>query len=247
MDWNQIPENMNEVDSIMGVEGIYEENSTINEALRRIEQAKLYESLIRHDFFAPGSARPGIQDKVTSEIRTFILERLSQLVGIIPESSKKQEISLPWSQDQVNALTSIADRLLIRSQEAPQHPNPVVNRFNAPSDIIPTQRSAPVNQSRLVNQGRPQPIKPKAQNPIPDNVKLDPATGNPISENGIVLYQGQVLNKKRSSKKMPSQGEMDQMNARQVQVQQRNNTIGSQMLNAAIQSAQINNAHIVEE
>lgn len=245
MDWNSIPENMSEVDSIMGVEDTYEENSTVNEALRRIEQAKLYESLIRHDFFAPGSARPEIQEKVTTEIRTFILERLSQLVGIIPEStSKRSEVNLPWSQDQVNALTSIADRLLTRSQEPQQKPNPVVNRFNAPTDIVPAQRAAPVGQQQPALQKKPTPTK---ANPLPANVKLDPATGHPVSDNGIVLYQGQVPNKKHASKKMPSQREIDQLNARQVQSQQRTNTLGSQMLNAAIQSAQINNANIIEE
>jgi hypothetical protein len=246
MDWNSIPENMNEVDAIMGVEETYEENSTVSEALRRIEQAKLYESLIRHDFFAPGSARPEIQDKVTSEIRAFILERLSQLVGILPESSKKSEINLPWSQDQVNALTSIADRLLTKSQETIQKPNPVVNRFNSPTEIIPTQRSAPTHQptaNKTSVQKKPVP----QSNGIPPNTKIDPATGLPMSENGVVLYQGQVPNKKKASKKMPSQREMDQLNARQVQASQRNNTIGSQMLNAAIQSAQINNANIIEE
>jgi hypothetical protein len=231
----QLEDDVDYVDEILHEEsdnyeqGYTEDNPIVNEALRRIEQAKLYESLIRHDFFAPGSARPDIQEKVTAEIRSFILERLSQLVGILPETKAPiaaQPVELPWDSAQIEALTSLATRLVEKtSASAAPTPRvssePVVKVFDSkpaataprvlPAKQAPVPRTAPPpTRPNAQRAPAPQP-KPKIEK-LPDGVTIDPATGNPVTSDGITLYKGQVRNKQRKTLKMPSQKEIDRLN-----------------------------------
>lgn len=92
------------------------------EAMRRIEQAKLYESLLSHDLFAVGSGSPEIIEQVESEIKTFITERLEVLLGMRSGAitSASQVQPLPFSEEQVRALQALANRVL--KTEAPQQP-----------------------------------------------------------------------------------------------------------------------------
>ena len=252
------------------VEEIFEEdqsdNPTVNEAIKRIEQAKLYESLLRHDFFAPGSARPEIQSKVTKEIRDFILERLTVLVGI---KQSREEIpapvaaAMPWDESQIEALTSIADRLVEKKTATKKTSDPVVKPYVGASSSTLTvnqvstgqQQNAPkmnppepqvkvrkVKKKKVQKQSAPEPAAAKIES------KQDPATGNPVSENGITLYKGQVSNKKGVAKKMPTQREMDALNSRQVQRQSSGGgSVGDKLLGLAITHAQNVNRNIVEE
>lgn len=252
------------------VDEIFEEddsdNPTVNEAIKRIEQAKLYESLLRHDFFAPGSARPEIQSKVTKEIRDFILERLTVLVGIkqaMEEVSTPVAAAMPWDENQIEALTSIADRLVEKKNSSKQSVNPVVKPYAGASSSSPVvnvagttqQENTPkmnppepqvkvrkVKRRKVQQQEAPKPATPEIE------TKKDPVTGNPVSENGITLYKGQVANKSKPAKKMPSQREMDMLNNRQVQRQSiGSGSVGDKLLGLAITHAQNLNSNIIEE
>lgn len=231
-------------------QGYTEDNPIVNEALRRIEQAKLYESLIRHDFFAPGSARPDIQEKVTSEIRSFILERLSQLVGILPENKQPVQApreELPWDAAQIEALTSLASRLVEKTAAASASPQrtssePVVKVFESKAPTPPPMvmhtkppvppRKAPV-PVRPTHQAKPAPNLTKKE-PLPEGITIDPATGNPVTNEGITLYKGQVRNKQRKHLKMPSQREINMLNAQLAEKNSSSNvtyTSGNPILN----------------
>lgn len=247
------PENDGEwdyVDEFIGTEE--SEEGTVNEVTKRIEQAKLYESLLNHDFFAPGSARAEIQNKVTKEIRDFILERLTILVGIKQEQPAQQplqSVELPWDESQIEALTSIADRLLEKKTTQPVKSSPVVQQFSGGvggpkvNMVQQTQKTPPARQQnkQVVNQNQP------AKKKLPPNVKIDPATGNPVSDLGVVLYGGQVKNKKKPPKPMPSQRAMDMINQNQVQRTNSGSSVGDQILGLAITNAQNMNKNIIEE
>ena len=233
-------------------------NSTVNEAIKRIEQAKLYESLLKHDFFAPGSAREEIQSKVTNEIRDFILERLTILVGLKEPESKKHQQQLPWDAVQIESLTSISNRLVDKksnSVSAPAQPvvrqfvnntsQPQVNVAQAMQQSIPDQP-----KTKMVRRRKEQPVA--AQTPgksaIPPGMKTDPSTGLPISDSGIVLYAGQAQNKKKPATPMPSQTQMNNINATQVQRESAGTgSIGDKLLGLAITNAQNLNRNITED
>lgn len=239
-----------------------DDNPAVVEAIKRIEQAKLYESLLKHDFFAPGSARHEIQDKVTREIRGFILERLSELVGMTtPKTQTAPAAELPWDTEQVEALTSLANRLL-EKKASPQKPaQPTVRQFGAhvsePSvNVVPapqeSQSQQKTQKKKIVKRVvRREPPQAKTNHNLPAGTKVDPKTGNPIAESGAVLYPGQVTNKKNPPKPMPTQREQDMMNARSVNqasaARGQSGDLGSQILQAAILSAQATNANIIEE
>ena len=236
------------------------DDSTVNTAIKRIEQAKLYESILKHEFFAPGSARPEIQTKVTKEIRDFILDRLTILMGLKTEPKDIQiKAEMPWNDDQIAALTSIASRLVDKKNSTKTVNNPVVQQF-ASSEVTqprvnvatthnvqpaqPQQKVAP--KTRKVRRKRAGPTKTTKN--MPAGMTVDPNTGRPMSANGVVLYGGQVQNAKAPPKKMPSQMEMNQMNNSLVQ---RNATgagsVGDKLLGMAITQAQNLNRNILED
>jgi hypothetical protein len=244
---NQTQES-NFVDTLLDYEN---ENDSLMEAIKRIEQAKLYESLIKHDFFAPGSARPEIQDKVTNEIRAFILERLQELVGMkAPKQTINQNIQSPFDEDEIFALKEIAGKLIKKSQGQPQiQTSPQVNRYvdmSTESMVVQTRPASPtVNQVKA--QPQAQQAKPKSQAPKQPVRAQAPAAEEPRPEGGI--YKPQAVSKVVPPKKMPSQVEMNAMNAMAVAKRQANTGSGvmDQMLRLASTHAQHINRNVVED
>jgi len=259
---------MLEEDSEWIYEDVFEdedEDPAVSEAIKRIEQAKLYESLLKHDFFGPGSARPEIQNKVTKEIRDFILERLTILVGInSPKPQQSSPVSLPWSDIQIQAITAMANRLVDKKATNKSPARPVVQPFGggmttpvvnvAPiAEVIentpqPEAQTSPVSQNKRKKRRVRKATAKSDESVLPEGTKVDPSTGRPMSDSGAVLYKGQVTNKKNPPKKMPPQGEIDRLHSSQVaKAQTGTNTIGNKMLGLAITSSQHNNRSIIEE
>jgi hypothetical protein len=83
------------------------------EAQARIEQANLYQTLLNHDLFGPGSARPNILEKVQSEVKEFVLVRLEELLGM-KNSSKEVAVKLPFDEEELSALKALATKVLKR-------------------------------------------------------------------------------------------------------------------------------------
>lgn len=83
----------------------------LNEAIKRIEQAKLYETLLKHQLFASGSARPEIMATVETEIKQFILSRLEVLLGIKPAQTQAAQSEI-FSEEETTALKALASRLI---------------------------------------------------------------------------------------------------------------------------------------
>jgi hypothetical protein len=220
------------------VEEIYEEEileeeqaEVLTEAERRIEQANLYQALLKHDLFAPGSARPEIIDSVRREFKSFILSRLEVLLGIKPDTGKllpAQEVTKnPFSEDEIKALRAIADRLTKKdqSQQPSQAPTPMINTVIAQPQVVQAPAVNAVNAQpqkvvkrvvkRVVaspntSQQAQQPTKP--QNKRKRTGNFSKATGQEYSQ--VVVEDNLNLR----PKPMPSQQEIDMMNARQAQL-----------------------------
>lgn len=241
-----------------------EDNSPVGEAIKRIEQAKLYESLLKHDFFAPGSARAEIQNKVTAEIRDFLLERLTVLVGLTaPKQSLPSQvsISLPWNETQISALTHVADRLIekhstsVPTQAQPvvqpfagQIKNPIVNVAKAqlPEPMIQQEPQKKMVRRRKEGSG----LAPGVIPALPPGTKIDPLTGHPISDNGATLYPAPKISKTSKMKPMPKQSQIDSINATIAAKNSGGAAIGgmgNSMLMQAISHAQYNNRQYSEE
>ena len=91
-----------------------EEVSVVSNARIRLEQGRLYEMLIKHNLFEGVDAIPQAVNKVQSEIKNFIIERLEILLGM--KSEKQTEIreiikESEFNELEVQALKMIASKV----------------------------------------------------------------------------------------------------------------------------------------
>lgn len=220
-----------------------EQNEILSEAEKRIEQANLYQALLKHDLFAPGSARPEIIDAVRKEFKGFILSRLELLLGIKQEAPKQviQQVQSPFSDAEIQAIKAIAARLVEKG--APQQPAAVSTPVPAVNTMAVTPQvqqarpavqtvGAPVNAQKtvktvvtrkIVKQGgqtvteQVQQQAPQQQAAAPKKSKGRKATGNVSAITGEELSQAVVEdNPALRPLAMPSQAMMDLMNAQQA-------------------------------
>lgn len=89
--------------------------NSLSEAFIRVEQAKLYQVLLSNDIFDSSAADAEILEIVTEEIRAFALARLETLMGLRQGADAlivRNGQDLPWSEDQIEALTVLANKVL---------------------------------------------------------------------------------------------------------------------------------------
>lgn len=67
------------------------ESSVLNDATIRLEQARLYDMLIKHDLFAGVKANPRALHNVQNELKAYIVSRLEILLGIRKEVVEEEE------------------------------------------------------------------------------------------------------------------------------------------------------------
>jgi hypothetical protein len=173
--------------------------AVVSEAMLRIQQAKLYEILLSHSFFAPGSAEPEIQARVEAEIKEFVLERLEVLLGMrAPRSQQVAPAQLPFDEEQLAALAALANRAL--------------KRDSVPQPITPTLNTVTVQQPvPQVAQQVQRPVVP--QSPGQGQARRR-RTANIGEKSGKDFSQ--AVGKRQKPLPMPSQAIMDQMNANEA-------------------------------
>lgn len=148
--------------------------SVINEALKRIEQANLYQTLINHTLFGPNSARPEIIEHVTNEIRAFAIERLENLLGMRSETKAQAvHIQEQFTEEEAAALRAIAARLLVKP-EAPKERNPSVNVVGTQKPVTPSIRQVSPEQ----------PATPTVAAPVAPKVTAPPKTKSRTKKSG---------------------------------------------------------------
>jgi hypothetical protein len=206
------------------------------EAVKRIEQANLYQTILKHDMFAPGSARPEIIEEVQKEFRTFALERLEKLLGMKSGSTSFQpeaaKVEIPFDDEQVDALKALANRALKR--DVPVAVQPQLNPVAVAGPVVPSPainvvqpKPAPVLQRKAVTQAPQRPQPPQARQAAQaqprrrrrsNNVSavLD-KNGNPIVDKDYSQAIPEGSTKAPRPKPMPSQMEQNMMHAATAQ------------------------------
>jgi hypothetical protein len=88
------------------------EKSVVGEAILRLEQARLYEMLLKHNFFEGVSNNISAKQNVEQELKKFILDRLEILLGIKQEShqvtSSEVTVELPFNNVEIDFLKALA-------------------------------------------------------------------------------------------------------------------------------------------
>lgn len=89
-----------------------QERSVVSEAMLRLEQARLYEMLLKHDFFGGVRVNPVAKQNVEQELKKYILDRLEILLGIksetVQSTSTEVTIDLPFNDVEVEFLKALA-------------------------------------------------------------------------------------------------------------------------------------------
>jgi hypothetical protein len=227
----------------------------ISEAVRRIEHAKLYETLLNNSLFTPGSADPALISEVEGELKQFIMTRLEVLLGMKSEQSVAVSAKSPFDDDEIGALKQLAGHLLKRN--ALVSANPTLNPVSAPQQASPIQQAtvrspqirtvgaAPAGQQRPVQ--RPAGVAPqKKAAPRKKTANVSAYNGQEYSQARPTAQENPHIPQPAP---MPPQAMIDQINATQVSRQSR--SMGTspgmgKLLEAAISLAQNQNAGIKE-
>lgn len=123
---------VNSIDDSMAV--------TLIEAVKRIEEANLWKTLITTDVFEVGSARPQIVEEVNRQIKEFAQTRLEICVGLRP-SSQQQNVAQVFDDEEVQALKVLAAKLLKRDPitSIPQY-NPTLKNITVTNTTLETKQ-----------------------------------------------------------------------------------------------------------
>lgn len=180
-------------------------NLILSEAVKRIEQAKLYETLLKHSLFGPNSARPEIISTVENEIKQFILSRLEILLGIKPNPEQQKKDNL-FSEEEVDALKAIASKLISKDR-AVSTTQPTINQVRSgPTPALNINQPVQQIQKPVINQ------MPEASYSSQKQPKRRKQKSENVSAVTNADYS-QAVNPNAPPVKMPSQMQIDQLNA----------------------------------
>jgi len=161
--------------------------------VQKIEKAKLYQMLLTSDFFDDDAADSNVIDSVTAEIRRFVHFKLECLLGDRTADKEFGESSpapaLPWNDGQIQALTILANKVL--RSDAKGVKSGGVKKISTTKPAVKTA----------------QPPARKRPNP---KKSTKPKTEEELVKEHFEQYKA-VDNPEK--KPMPSQSQMDQMNA----------------------------------
>jgi len=89
------------------------ENTVVTDAMIRLEQARLYDMLIKHDLFKGVKAHPRALTNVQAELKSYIVNRLEILLGIKAEKVEKEtpkqvSVELPFNDIEIEFLKALS-------------------------------------------------------------------------------------------------------------------------------------------
>jgi len=87
------------------------ESSVVNSAMLRLEQARLYDMLIKHDLFKGVKANPKAIQAVQNELKSYIVQRLEILLGLKKEKTetlKKVAVEAQFNDVEVEFLKALS-------------------------------------------------------------------------------------------------------------------------------------------
>jgi hypothetical protein len=152
------------------------ETQTVSKAILRLEQGRLYQMLIEHNFFDGVQALDEAVQAVQEELKSFIIERLEILLGIRDDVQKEQsvQVELPFNDMEIMALKQLAFKI---TGGASAKVEPLKTMATT---IKPLKQNKRVDTKPLPTMGtgvKPKPSKPLARKAEPKEVR------QPIQEN----------------------------------------------------------------
>ena len=158
------------------------EKSVVGEAILRLEQARLYEMLLKHNFFEGVSNNVSAKQNVEQELKKFILDRLEILLGIKQESqqvsSSEVTVDLPFNDVEIDFLKALAYQGtkgasgsgLSAQAQATVQPTKLqqLPKVQAPAGLRPLSqpKPAPMKQSQPAPRQQVRPPAPPQRQPI---------------------------------------------------------------------------------
>lgn len=136
-----------------------EEEDVVSEAMVRLEQARLYDMLIKHDMFEGVTANPVALSNVKKELKSYIVERLQILLGIkqdTPQEATSMRVELPFNRMEIQALKDLAGKLTKGASQKIEE-RETVEAVAEPARIAPIQQPPkPQGLKRLSTSAAPQ-------------------------------------------------------------------------------------------
>jgi hypothetical protein len=195
-------------------------NVVLSEAVKRIEQAKLYETMLKHSLFGANSARPEIIAIVENEIKQYILSRLEILLGI--KQQQPEKVTQQFSDEETEVLKLIAAKLI--NKDKPTSSQPTLNQVqkNYQAEVKQTAVSQPV-----INPigGNRQEMTHKPHQQQPQKRSRTKTRSQNVSSITNSDYS-QAINPNMPPASMPSQAQIDQINAQQAALNSGSSAMG---------------------
>jgi hypothetical protein len=195
-----------DTDSDIAYELEEEEQDVITEAMVRLEQARLYDMLIKHNMFEGIQANPIALRNVQEELKQYIVERLQILLGIKTEKQQpaSMKIELPFNKLEIQALKDLAFKLTKgdtgKSQERQfveampdeeaQEIKPL-RSFSKPQGLKTLASKQPQKQTTRQSAPKKQEVQPQRQNVVVNKTKK--AKIPEIKGKRLVTPNGEVL------------------------------------------------------
>lgn len=187
--------------------------SALSEADERLEKAILYRTLLNDSLFEEGSSDDELVSQVEEEVRMFVRRRLEHLLGMSKPTPERQavqsKVELPFSEEQLEALKFLANRITQGSAEKKEAPK-------AEKKAPATKKAAPAPAKKLLAKKRPETpktAKKKAPRPGPTARKKMAAAKrklppNTVEKKVVELPDGQkaLLGTRKVSQTRPPKG-----------------------------------------
>ena len=172
-------------DVLQDIESSHEESvrqeqevmETLSEAVKRIEEANLWKTLLTLDVFQQGSARPEIVESANKKIRAFARQNLESCVGInqkeAPPQKIIQEVKLPFDREEMQALKILAAKVLKRdvTQAILQDYSPTVSTVTSVAKSGPTVNTVQAAGQVKTQQAPSVNMAPKTAAKVPQKKK----------------------------------------------------------------------------
>lgn len=158
-------------------------SNVYNSAVKRIEEANLFKTLITSDIFTAGSASPEILASVNGRIKQFATEQLEQLLGMSKPAETKV-VNAQFSDKEVEILRGLAGKVLnnINASQTPKVPELRPIAIEPQLQKVQIAMERPVTASLNTKPQAPVKTQPAPQKPPPPAQKRR----KPIVENSIL-------------------------------------------------------------
>ena len=174
-----------------------EEMDVVGEAMVRLEQARLYDMLIKHNLFDGVQANPIALKNVQDELKAYIVERLQILLGIKSEQVQaptSMRVELPFNKLEIQALKDLAYKLTKGATDNVKEKETVEAVAEpTPQAIKPLSQSKKPQGLKSLGSTQPKKAPPKQVTQPPKEVKQSNVVVNNTKKRKVNIPQGKIV------------------------------------------------------